>query len=152
MIDLPILNVVDGDDPADTLTFVITQQPQHGKIVRQTRDGSFPITNFTLDDISGASTIEYEHDDTETVADLFKFYLLDGQHNVSRDVPIKVFPVDDETPRLTVNNGLELDKAGETKVRIIAMTMMMMVMMVVVVVEMIVVVSRDVPIKVYPVV
>jgi hypothetical protein len=44
MIDLPILNVVDGDDPADQLTFVITQQPKHGKIVRQTREGSFPIT------------------------------------------------------------------------------------------------------------
>ncbi|KAL8607296.1 hypothetical protein ACOMHN_047627 [Nucella lapillus] len=116
MIDLPILNVVDGDEPADVLTFVITQQPQHGVIVRQTRDGSFPITNFTLDDISGASTIEYEHDDTETTADVFSFYLLDGQHNVSRTVPIKVFPVDDETPVLTINNGLEMDKAGETKI------------------------------------
>nr|KAG5696526.1 hypothetical protein BaRGS_021062 [Batillaria attramentaria] len=116
MIDLPILNVVDGDDPADTLTFVITQQPKHGKIVRQTREGSFVITNFTLDDISGASTIEYEHDDTETTSDLFKFYLIDGKHNISKTVPIKVFPVDDETPRLTVNNGLELDRAGEIKV------------------------------------
>lgn len=116
MIDLPILNVVDGDEPADTLTFVITQQPKHGKIVRQTREGSFRITNFTLDDITGASTIEYEHDDTETTSDLFTFYLLDGQHNVSRTVPIKVFPVDDETPRLTVNNGLQLERAGETKV------------------------------------
>ncbi|XP_076467569.1 extracellular matrix protein 3-like [Babylonia areolata] len=116
MIDLPILNVVDGDDPADVLTFVITQQPQHGQIVRQTREGSFPVTNFTLDDISGASTIEYEHDDTETTSDLFKFYLVDGQHNVSKTVPIKVFPVDDETPTLSINNGLEMDKAGETKV------------------------------------
>lgn len=116
MIDLPILNVVDGDDPADVLTFVITQQPKHGKIVRQTFEGSFVITNFSLDDISGASTIEYEHDDTETSSDLFKFYLIDGKHNISKTVPIKVFPVDDETPRLTINNGLELDRAGEIKV------------------------------------
>lgn len=116
MIDLPILNVVDGDDPADTLTFVITEQPKHGKIVRQTREGSFRITNFTLDDISGASTIEYEHDDTETTSDQFKFYLVDGKHNISKTVPIKVFPVDDETPRLTINNGLELEQAGETKI------------------------------------
>ena len=90
MIDLPILNVVDTDEPADSLTFFITKSPQHGKIVRQTREGSFPITNFTLDDISGASTIEYEHDDTETTLDEFWFYLLDGQHNVSKIVPIKV--------------------------------------------------------------
>lgn len=46
--------------------------------------------NFTLDDISGASTIEYEHDDTETTSDVFSFYLLDGQHNISKTVPIKV--------------------------------------------------------------
>lgn len=115
MIDLPILNVVDGDDPADVLTFVLTEQPKHGKIVRQTQEGSFPITNFTLDDITGASTIEYEHDDTETNSDLFRFFLLDGKHNVSQTVPIKIFPVDDETPRLTINNGLELEKAGEIK-------------------------------------
>ncbi|PVD34548.1 hypothetical protein C0Q70_05823 [Pomacea canaliculata] len=93
MIDLPILNVVDGDDPADVLTFVLTEQPKHGKIVRQTQEGSFPITNFTLDDITGASTIEYEHDDTETNSDLFRFFLLDGKHNVSQTVPIKIFPV-----------------------------------------------------------
>ncbi|XP_076446552.1 LOW QUALITY PROTEIN: extracellular matrix protein 3-like [Babylonia areolata] len=116
MIDLPILNVVDADEPTNTVTFVITQPPQHGQIVRQTREGSFPVTNFTLDDISGASTIEYEHDDTETISDSFGFNLLDGVHNVSMTVPIKVFPVDDETPRLTINNGLEMETAGETKV------------------------------------
>lgn len=115
MIDLPILTVVDEDVPADTLTFVLTEQPKHGKIVRQTPRGSFPITNFTIDDISGASTIEYEHDDTETSLDLFSFYLLDGKHNVSKTVPIKVFPVDDETPRLTINNGLQIEKAREVK-------------------------------------
>ncbi|XP_012944318.1 extracellular matrix protein 3 [Aplysia californica] len=114
-IDLPILNVLDKDEPVDRLTFVITEQPKHGKIVRQTRDGSFRIQNFTLDDISGDSTIEYEHDDSETTSDGFAFYLIDGAHNISRTVPIKVYPLDDETPRLTINNGLQIDTAGETK-------------------------------------
>ncbi|GFN79391.1 fras1-related extracellular matrix protein 2-like [Plakobranchus ocellatus] len=114
-IDLPIMNVVDLDDPADRIMFVITEQPKHGKIVRQTPEGSLRIQNFTLDDISGQSTIEYEHDDSETTEDGFAFYLTDGAHNISRTVPIKVFPLDDETPRLTINNGLQIDTAGDTK-------------------------------------
>lgn len=97
------------------MIFVITEQPKHGKIVRQTELGSFIIQNFTLDDISGASTIEYEHDDSETTEDGFSFYLIDGVHNISKTVSIKVFPLDDETPRLTNNNGLQIDNAGETK-------------------------------------
>lgn len=114
-IDLPILNVADRDDPVDSLTFVITEQPKHGKIVRQTREGSFRIQNFTLEDISGESTIAYEHDDSETKEDSFSFFVIDGAHNISKTVPIIVFPLDDETPRLTINNGLQLDRAGENK-------------------------------------
>ena len=115
-IDLPILNVVDGDKPADTLTFVITKMPHNGKIVKQSRKGSFKIANFTLDDVAGASTIEYEHDDSETKTDSWSFYLIDGVHNISRHVPIKVYPLDDETPRLTVNNGLEIKNLHEVKI------------------------------------
>ena len=115
-IDLPIMNVVDLDEPADRIVFVITEQPKHGKIVRQTLEGSLRIQNFTLNDISGQSTIEYEHDDSETTEDGFAFYLIDGAHNISRKVPIKIFPLDDETPRLTINNGLQIDVAGDTKV------------------------------------
>ena len=115
-IDLPIMNVVDLDDPAHRITFVITEQPKHGKIVRQTPEGSLRIQNFTLDDISGQSTIAYEHDDSETKIDGFAFYLTDGAHNISRTVPIKIFPLDDETPRLTINNGLQIEVAGDTKI------------------------------------
>ncbi|GFR88166.1 FRAS1-related extracellular matrix protein 2-like [Elysia marginata] len=114
-IDLPIMNVVDMDVPADQIVFVITEQPKHGKIVRQTQEGSLRIQNFTLNDISGQSTIEYEHDDSETTEDGFAFYLTDAAHNISRTVPIKVFPLDDETPRLTINNGLQVEVAGEIK-------------------------------------
>ena len=57
-----------------------------------------------------------------------------------------------------MNDGLVVDKAGETKVRIIVMRLMLVVMVVVVVVVVVVVsvlvvvvVSRDVLIKVFPV-
>ena len=50
---------------------------------------------------------------------------------VSMDVAIKVFPVNSETPRLSVNNGLELDKAGAMKVRM-TMVVMLTVMIVVI--------------------
>ncbi|XP_071087584.1 FRAS1-related extracellular matrix protein 2-like [Haliotis cracherodii] len=115
MIDEPILSVVDGDDPPGEITFYITKKPEHGAIVQQRPSGTYPIDSFTLIDISGESTIEYEHDDTETTSDSFEFLLTDGVHNVTKTVPIIVIPVDDETPRLTINNGLELERGGEIK-------------------------------------
>ncbi|KAK6168396.1 hypothetical protein SNE40_020939 [Patella caerulea] len=114
MVDLPILNVVDKDDPADELVFTITKFPEHGQIMQQRIQGSFPIESFTFEDIAGASTIEYVHDDTETLADSFEFFLTDGKFNITKEVPIIVIPLDDETPRLTINNGLEVEVVGET--------------------------------------
>ncbi|CAL1526861.1 unnamed protein product, partial [Lymnaea stagnalis] len=113
-IDLQILNVLDQDVPADKLTFLITAPPRHGKIVRQTREGSFTIPSFSLEDITGESTIAYEHDDSETTVDSFTFTLTDGEHNISKTVPINVFPLDDVAPRLAVNTGLQI-MAGEAK-------------------------------------
>lgn len=115
-IDSPILNAIDKDEPADVLSFIITKQPVHGKIFQQTRQGDIPVNNFTLDDIKQFSTIIYEHDNSETRSDYFDFLLTDGKHNVSKSVPIIIFPVDDETPRLSINNGLEIENLGDRKV------------------------------------
>lgn len=114
-IDLPILNALDSDEPPDDLNFIITQKPDHGIIKQQSRYGDTPITNFSLNDIKDFSTIVYEHDDSETRSDQFQFILTDGKHNVSKTVPIIIFPIDDETPRLVVNNGLEIEKIGDRK-------------------------------------
>ena len=114
-IDLPILSALDADEPPDDLSFIITSPPNHGIIKQQSRYGDTPITNFSLSDIKDFSTIVYEHDDSETMSDQFQFILTDGKHNVSKTVPIIIFPIDDETPRLVVNNGLELDKIGDRK-------------------------------------
>ncbi|KAL4230244.1 extracellular matrix [Mactra antiquata] len=114
-IDSPILNAVDKDEPPETLQFIITKQPTNGKIFQQTRTGDIVVNNFTLGDIEKFSTIIYEHDDSETQSDYFEFTLTDGKHSLSRSVPIIIFPVDDETPRLAINNGLEIENLGDHK-------------------------------------
>ncbi|KAE8627259.1 hypothetical protein XENTR_v10006920 [Xenopus tropicalis] len=114
VIDTPILNAADGDIPADDLIFFITKPPKHGHIVNQLTNGSIPVITFGLEDIKESSSIIYEHDDTETKEDSFDIKLTDGKHTVVKTVLIMVIPVDDETPRMTINDGLEID-IGETK-------------------------------------
>lgn len=114
-IDSPILNAIDKDEPSDTLSFIITKHPIHGKIFQQTRSGDLLVNNFTLGDIEQFSTIIYEHDDSETQSDHFDFLLTDGKHNITKSVPIIIFPVDDETPRLKINTGLEIENIGDRK-------------------------------------
>ncbi|XP_038617794.1 FRAS1-related extracellular matrix protein 2 [Tachyglossus aculeatus] len=115
VIDTPILNAADGDVPPDDLTFVLTRPPAHGRVVTQLINGTAPAESFTLDQIVESSSVIYEHDDSETLADSFGVRLTDGRHAVERTVLVVVIPVDDETPRMAVNNGLDV-AVGETKV------------------------------------
>ncbi|TFJ95652.1 CD5 antigen-like protein [Platysternon megacephalum] len=115
VIDTPILNAADGDIPADELTFTITKFPKHGHIVNQLINGTVLVESFTLAQITESSSIIYEHDDSETKEDRFEVKLTDGKHAVEKTVLIMVIPVDDETPRMTINDGLEIE-IGETKI------------------------------------
>ncbi|XP_043929269.1 FRAS1-related extracellular matrix protein 2 [Protopterus annectens] len=115
VIDIPILNAADADIPVDDLVFIITEPPKHGQIVNQLTNGVVPVLNFTLDDIKESSSIIYEHDNSETKEDSFRIKLTDGKHAVEKTVLIMVIPVDDETPRMTINDGLEIE-IGDTKV------------------------------------
>uniref|UniRef100_A0AAQ4PV11 Calx-beta domain-containing protein n=1 Tax=Gasterosteus aculeatus aculeatus TaxID=481459 RepID=A0AAQ4PV11_GASAC len=115
IVDTPILNAADADIPGDELHFEIIKKPKHGAIVQQLSTGTIPVVNFNLEQIKEASNIVYEHDDSETKEDSFEIRLSDGKHTVEKTVLIMVIPVDDETPRMAVNDGLDVE-IGETKV------------------------------------
>ncbi|XP_040196307.1 FRAS1-related extracellular matrix protein 2 [Rana temporaria] len=114
VIDIPILNGADADIPTDELVFFITKPPKHGNIVNQFTNGTVIVNSFNLEDIKESSTILYEHDDSETKEDSFDIKLTDGKHSVVKTVLIMIIPVDDETPRMTINDGLEIE-IEETK-------------------------------------
>ncbi|XP_061916520.1 FRAS1-related extracellular matrix protein 2b isoform X1 [Entelurus aequoreus] len=115
IIDTPILNGADEDIPSNQLTFIITRPPKHGFIFNQLTTGTVPVSNFTLDQISEASSIVYEHDDSETTEDSFEVLLTDGKFSVKKTAVVMIIPVDDETPRMAINDGLEIE-VGDVKV------------------------------------
>lgn len=115
VIDVPILNGADADLPSDQLTFIINKPPKHGFILNQLTTGTVPVSNFTLDEIREASSIVYEHDDSETTEDSFDIILTDGKFRVEKTVIVMIIPVDDETPRMVINDGLEIE-IGDVKV------------------------------------
>lgn len=115
VIDTPILNAIDADVPGDELHFEIIKNPKHGAIIQQLSSGTIPVETFSLEQIKEATNIVYEHDDSETKNDSFEIRLSDGKHRVDKTVLIMVIPVDDETPRMAINDGLDVE-IGETKV------------------------------------
>ncbi|XP_046870125.1 FRAS1-related extracellular matrix protein 2-like, partial [Hypomesus transpacificus] len=114
VIDTPILNGGDADIPSEELTFIISKQPKHGSVLNQLATGSVLVTNFTLEKIRESSSIIYEHDDSETTEDSFNVILTDGKYYVEKTAIVMIIPVDDETPRMQINDGLEIE-IGETK-------------------------------------
>lgn len=114
VIDTPILNGADVDIPPEELMFIISKPPKHGSILNQLPTGSVLVSNFTLEQIREASSIIYEHDDSETTEDSFDVTLTDGKYSVQKTAMVLIVSVDDETPRMLINDGLEVE-IGETK-------------------------------------
>uniref|UniRef100_A0A3Q2CRS4 Fras1 related extracellular matrix 3 n=1 Tax=Cyprinodon variegatus TaxID=28743 RepID=A0A3Q2CRS4_CYPVA len=115
VIDTQLLSAADADLPKDELFFEIIKNPKHGAIIQQLSTGTIPVEKFNLEQIKEEANIVYEHDDSETKEDSFEVRLSDGKHTVDKTVLIIVIPVDDETPRMAINDGLDVE-IGETKI------------------------------------
>ncbi|KAK8780361.1 hypothetical protein V5799_018305 [Amblyomma americanum] len=100
-----VTQAADMDRPKDALTFRVTKPPLHGKILSTK---TMQLDTFDIDDVRAPSFVVYRHDDSETTADSFELSVSDGQHESRKLVSVVIVPVDDETPRLAVNDGLEV--------------------------------------------
>ncbi|XP_058617699.1 FRAS1-related extracellular matrix protein 1b isoform X1 [Onychostoma macrolepis] len=123
-----ILNAVDVDIPADTLTMTILLPPAHGTLVNgiyglemnryknmnpDVLQRTLAIHSFTLQELQQGMKIMYMHDDTETLKDAFTIQLTDGGHTVQGTACVRIIPVNDEKPWLLKNAGIEVEAMGK---------------------------------------
>ncbi|XP_051540724.1 extracellular matrix organizing protein FRAS1-like [Myxocyprinus asiaticus] len=115
------LKATDADTEEDSVSFTIVQAPRHGTIERTINGQHYRQTNtFTMDDIY-QNRISYNHDGSNSLKDRFTFTVGDGTNmffiikddgkEVITAAPqkfkIDILPVDDGTPRIVTNLGLQ---------------------------------------------
>ncbi|KAM5158784.1 extracellular matrix organizing protein FRAS1 [Callospermophilus lateralis] len=115
------LKAVDADTEADSVTFTIVQPPRHGIIERTTRGQHFHLSStFTMEDIY-QNRISYSHHGSNSLKDRFSFTVSDGKNpffiieeggkEIMTAAPqqfrVDILPVDDGTPRIVTNLGLQ---------------------------------------------
>ncbi|KAJ7993225.1 hypothetical protein DPEC_G00270240 [Dallia pectoralis] len=119
-----IFNALDLDTSADILTFTVLVPPAHGTLLngiygretshykgvgsKQLQHGLI-LHSFTMEELKQGMRVVFMHDDTETLKDSFTMQLTDGRHTVQKTAHVQVLPVNDETPRLLRNAGVEVD-------------------------------------------
>ncbi|RXN23492.1 extracellular matrix FRAS1-like protein [Labeo rohita] len=123
------LKATDADTEEDSVTFTIVQAPRHGTIERTSNGQHYRQTNtFTMDDIY-QNRISYNHDGSNSLKDRFTFTVGDGTNmffiieeggkEVVTAAPqkfkIDILPVDDGTPRIVTNLGLQWLEYMENK-------------------------------------
>ena len=81
------LYTFDIDDPSDTVTYTITDSPQHGRLML----GASEVISFTQADIDSGQIV-YIHDDSETITDHFTFTIGDA---AEQDFAITINAIND---------------------------------------------------------
>uniref|UniRef100_A0A8C6YA37 VWFC domain-containing protein n=1 Tax=Naja naja TaxID=35670 RepID=A0A8C6YA37_NAJNA len=115
------LKATDADTEAKSVTFSIVQPPRHGQLER-TSDGHHyqQAHAFSMEDIF-QNRISYSHDGSNFLEDRFTFTVSDGANplfvvakegkEIVTAVPqwfrVEILPVDDGTPRVITNLGLQ---------------------------------------------
>ena len=117
LFDLSKINPFDGDKPEDKLSITVTKQPVNGELLLQKTTELVSATTFTKEALlpTHTTSLMYQHKGTETLNDKFEICISDGVHNVSKTINLTIIAMDDETPRMIVNTGLNVDRF-ETKV------------------------------------
>ncbi|CAN9512669.1 unnamed protein product [Ophioblennius macclurei] len=115
------LKATDADTEAESIIFTIVQQPRHGTIERTGNGQHYRQTSsFSMDDIY-QNRISYNHDSSSSLKDRFTFTVADGTNLLfmveeggkeivtaaPQKFKIEILPVDDGTPRIVTNLGLQ---------------------------------------------
>ncbi|XP_048099370.1 extracellular matrix protein FRAS1 [Alosa alosa] len=115
------LKATDADTEEDSITFTVVQPPRHGTIERTNNGQHYRQTStFTMDDIY-QNRISYNHDGSNSLKDRFTFTVADGTNMfflveeggkeivtaAPQKFKIDILPVDDGTPRIVTNLGLQ---------------------------------------------
>ncbi|KAJ8398108.1 hypothetical protein AAFF_G00431850 [Aldrovandia affinis] len=115
------LKATDADTEEDSITFTVVQAPRHGTIERTNNGQHYRQTStFTMDDIY-QNRISYNHDGSNSLKDRFTFTVADGTNMffmveeggkeivtaAPQKFKIDILPVDDGTPRIVTNLGLQ---------------------------------------------
>ncbi|AWP07675.1 putative extracellular matrix protein FRAS1 [Scophthalmus maximus] len=115
------LKATDADTEAESVVFAVVQAPRHGTIERTNNGQHYRQTSsFTMDDVY-QNRVSYNHDGSNSLKDRFTFTVADGTNllfMVEEDgkeivtaapqkFKIDILPVDDGTPRIVTNLGLQ---------------------------------------------
>ncbi|XP_008299754.1 extracellular matrix protein FRAS1-like [Stegastes partitus] len=115
------LKATDADTEAESIVFSVVQPPRHGTIERTINGQHYRQTGtFTMDDIY-QNRISYNHDGSNSLKDRFTFTVADGTNLLfmvedggkeivtaaPQKFKIDILPVDDGTPRIVTNLGLQ---------------------------------------------
>ncbi|XP_076007225.1 extracellular matrix organizing protein FRAS1 [Genypterus blacodes] len=115
------LKATDADTEAEYITFTVVQAPRHGTIERTSNGQHYRQTSsFTMDDIY-QNRVSYNHDGSNSLKDRFTFSVSDGTNlffmveeggkeivtAAPQKFKIDILPVDDGTPRIVTNLGLQ---------------------------------------------